>query len=320
MTARPTRACAADRRRRAPASSGWAASSPTTSSPTTTSRQRMDTNDQWIRERVGIQSRRIADDGTSAGRHGRRGRAPGRSRTPGSRPADDRHRASSPPARCPTRSRTPPRRPPSGSASRRPRAFDLNAACAGFCYGDGHGRRPGARRHARATCWSSAPRSCRTGWTGPTARPRSSSPTARAPRWSAPPPTRPRSGSARWPGAARATWPRPSGSRPRPTRCTRRARRSSAGPPPRSPRSRCGPSSWPGSPPPTSTCSCRTRPTCASSRRWPSGCAAKGAREDMRVADDIVALRQHLVGVGAAGAGPHARRRAACAPATPCCS
>ena len=32
------------------------------------------------------------------------------------------------------------------------------------------------------------------------------------------------------------------------------------------------------------------------------------------------ALGQHLVGLDPAGAGPHARRRAACGPATPCCS
>ena len=49
---------------RAPGCSGWAASSPTTSSPTTSSPQRVDTNDQWIRDRVGIQSRRIADADT----------------------------------------------------------------------------------------------------------------------------------------------------------------------------------------------------------------------------------------------------------------
>ena len=38
--------------------------------------ERVDTNDQWIRDRVGIQERRIADSRDEAGRHGRgRGRA-----------------------------------------------------------------------------------------------------------------------------------------------------------------------------------------------------------------------------------------------------
>ncbi len=34
-----------------------------------------------------------------------------------------------------------------------PGAYDLNAACAGFCYALGHRQRRGPGRHAHATCW-----------------------------------------------------------------------------------------------------------------------------------------------------------------------
>ena len=51
-----------------------------------------------------------------------------------------------------------------------PAAFDLNAACAGFCYGVAAAAdlvRAGPAR----TRWSSAPSGCPTGWTGTTGRP-----------------------------------------------------------------------------------------------------------------------------------------------------
>ena len=53
------------RPRRAPASLGSGSDQPDASSPTTSSPSTMDTNDEWIRERVGIAERRIADEGES---------------------------------------------------------------------------------------------------------------------------------------------------------------------------------------------------------------------------------------------------------------
>ena len=75
-------------------------------------------------------------------------------------------------------------RSPTGSASTAPGAFDLNAACAGFCYALAPPPTRSARARAR-TCWSSARRSCPRGSTGPTGPPASSSPTAPGPPWSA---------------------------------------------------------------------------------------------------------------------------------------
>jgi [acyl-carrier-protein] S-malonyltransferase len=80
--------------------------------------QHMDTTDEWIRDRVGIESRgspsRAPAWSTWPSTPGR-----GRSRTPGWPPPRSTP-SSWPPAPCPPRSRTRRPRPPSGSASRRP--------------------------------------------------------------------------------------------------------------------------------------------------------------------------------------------------------
>jgi 3-oxoacyl-[acyl-carrier-protein] synthase III len=97
--------------------------------------QRMDTNDQWIRERVGIESRRIAEEGTllvdMAAEAGARavkdsGLTPGEIDTVIV-------------ATC-----TMPTPIPNAAAQTAdrigipaPGAFDINAACAGFCFGMG---------------------------------------------------------------------------------------------------------------------------------------------------------------------------------------
>ncbi|WP_232662602.1 beta-ketoacyl-ACP synthase III [Pseudonocardia sp. TRM90224] len=97
---------------------------------------RMDTNDQWIRERVGIQSRRIAEQGTSlvdmASEAGELA-----VKDAGLNPADVDTVIL---ATC-----TMPNPIPNGAAQTAerigipaPGAFDLNAACAGFCYAMGN--------------------------------------------------------------------------------------------------------------------------------------------------------------------------------------
>ncbi len=97
--------------------------------------ERIDTNDQWIRERVGIQSRRIAEEGTllvhMAG-------------DAGSRAVKD---AGLEPDEIDTvivATCTMPTAIPNAAAQTAdrmgipaPGAFDLNAACAGFCFGVG---------------------------------------------------------------------------------------------------------------------------------------------------------------------------------------
>ena len=140
----------------------------------------MDTNDEWIRSRVGIISRRIAGpDETvadmavaAAGKAlAGSGVAPPTSTWSSWRPAPPRRR-----------SRT---WPPGGArlGINAPGAYDLNAACAGFCYGLANASdavraaAPGRAGHRRGEDVAS-------GWTGRTARPASSSPTARARPWS----------------------------------------------------------------------------------------------------------------------------------------
>ncbi len=97
--------------------------------------QRMDTNDQWIRERVGIQSRRIAEEGTllvdMAG-------------DAGARAVKDSGLAPSEIDTVIVATCTMPNAIPNAAAQTAerigipaPGAFDLNAACAGFCYGIG---------------------------------------------------------------------------------------------------------------------------------------------------------------------------------------
>jgi 3-oxoacyl-[acyl-carrier-protein] synthase-3 len=97
--------------------------------------QRMDTNDQWIRERVGIQSRRIATEGTLL---------VDMASDAGARAVKD---AGLEPGQIDTvivATCTMPNPIPNAAAQTAerigisaPGAFDLNAACAGFCFGVG---------------------------------------------------------------------------------------------------------------------------------------------------------------------------------------
>jgi 3-oxoacyl-[acyl-carrier-protein] synthase III len=97
--------------------------------------QRMDTNDQWIRERVGIRSRRIAEEGTLL---------VDMAVEAGSRAVKD---SGLTPAEIDTvivATCTMPNPIPNAAAQTAdrigiaaPGAFDLNAACAGFCFGIG---------------------------------------------------------------------------------------------------------------------------------------------------------------------------------------
>ncbi|MHA6620814.1 beta-ketoacyl-ACP synthase III [Pseudonocardia sp. DLS-67] len=110
--------------------------------------QRMDTNDAWIRERVGIQSRRIAEEGTLL---------VDMAAEAGSRAVKD---AGIAPAEIDTvivATCTMPTPIPNAAAQTAerigipaPGAFDLNAACAGFSYGVGTAAdlvRAGSSRH-----------------------------------------------------------------------------------------------------------------------------------------------------------------------------
>ena len=169
----------------------------------------------------------------------------------------------------------PQRRRPGRQPARHPApgAFDLNAACAGFCYGLAAAADAVARRAGPATCWWSAPRSSPTGSTRTTGRRRSSSPTAPAPRSSARP-------YAEEVGIGPVAWGSAGESADLITidvrdasSSARRARRCSAGRPPRSPRSRSRPASRPGSRRPSWPRSSRTRRTCASSRPSPASSA-----------------------------------------------
>jgi 3-oxoacyl-[acyl-carrier-protein] synthase III len=97
--------------------------------------QRMDTNDEWIRERVGIRSRRIAEEGTLL---------VDMAVEAGSRAVKD---SGLTPAEIDTvivATCTMPNPIPNAAAQTAerigitaPGAFDLNAACAGFCFGIG---------------------------------------------------------------------------------------------------------------------------------------------------------------------------------------
>ena len=97
--------------------------------------QRMDTNDQWIRERVGIQSRRIAEPGTSL---------VDMASEAGARAVKDAGLAPSEIDTVIVATCTMPNFIPNAAAQTAerigipaPGAFDLNAACAGFCFGVG---------------------------------------------------------------------------------------------------------------------------------------------------------------------------------------
>ncbi len=109
----------------------------------------IDTNDQWIRERVGIQSRRIADPVTSL---------VDMASEAGSRAVKDAGLAASEIDTVIVATCTMPNFIPNAAAQTAerigipaPGAFDLNAACAGFCFGLGSAAdlvRAGSSRHA----------------------------------------------------------------------------------------------------------------------------------------------------------------------------
>jgi 3-oxoacyl-[acyl-carrier-protein] synthase-3 len=110
--------------------------------------QRMETNDQWIRERVGIQSRRIAEEGTLL---------VDMAAEAGSRAVKDAGIAPTEIDTVIVATCTMPNGIPNAAAQTAerigipaPGAFDLNAACAGFSYGIGTAAdlvRSGSSRH-----------------------------------------------------------------------------------------------------------------------------------------------------------------------------
>ncbi len=149
------------------------------------------------------------------------------------------------------------RRP--ASASRQAGSFDLNAGCAGFCYGavDRRRRRPLGQRPARA-----GGRHRAADRLGRPRRPRHGHPLRRRRRRGAGRRAR-RGGCLTDPaGIGPVAWGSDGGAA-RPSRSASattgdrswrwRARRSSAGPPPSSSRSRSGPASWPASRPASSS-------------------------------------------------------------------
>jgi 3-oxoacyl-[acyl-carrier-protein] synthase-3 len=111
--------------------------------------ERMDTNDQWIRERVGIQSRRIAEADTSL---------VDMASDAGARAVKDAGLAPNEIDTVIVATCTMPNFIPNAAAQTAerigiptPGAFDLNAACAGFCFGVGSAAdlvRAGTSRHA----------------------------------------------------------------------------------------------------------------------------------------------------------------------------
>lgn len=111
--------------------------------------RRMDTNDQWIRERVGIQSRRVADPDTSL---------VDMAAEAGARAVKDAGLAPNEIDTVIVATCTMPNFIPNAAAQTAdrigipaPGAFDLNAACAGFCFGMGAAAdlvRAGTSRHA----------------------------------------------------------------------------------------------------------------------------------------------------------------------------
>jgi 3-oxoacyl-[acyl-carrier-protein] synthase-3 len=110
--------------------------------------QTIDTNDQWIRDRVGVQSRRIAEPGTSL---------VDMASEAGSRAVKDAGLAASEIDTVIVATCTMPNFIPNAAAQTAerigipaPGAFDLNAACAGFCFGVGSAAdlvRAGSSRH-----------------------------------------------------------------------------------------------------------------------------------------------------------------------------
>lgn len=110
--------------------------------------QRMDTNDQWIRERVGIQSRRIAEQGTGL---------VDMAVDAGARAVKDSGLAPADIDTVIVATCTMPQPIPNAAAQTAdrigipaPGAFDVNAACAGFCFGIGSAAdliRSGSSKH-----------------------------------------------------------------------------------------------------------------------------------------------------------------------------
>ena len=129
-------------------SSRWGTTSPSRVLTNDDLAQMVETNDAWIRDRVGIVTRRIADTGDRR-RHGRRRRRQGagqlRSDRRRHRPG---HRGDL--LRRSTAARTWPPGSPRKLGIAAPGAYDLNTACSGFCYAlasADHAIRAGAARN-----------------------------------------------------------------------------------------------------------------------------------------------------------------------------
>jgi len=219
---------------------------------------------------------------------------------PSARPTSTR--SSSPPARCPTSSRNAAAQVGTRIGLQAPGAFDLNCACAGFCYGLGTASdlvRAGTSQHVlvigaeKLSHWMDWRRPLDLHHLRRRRRGRCGGPGRKRGRGSA---------SGRWSGAVTVASTKPSGCSPSRARSNKifqgGARPCSAGPPPQI---RAGGTSRDRTRGPHPRGHRRLqspiRPTCASSTRWPSGCARKAPARDMRVAHDIVALRQHVLGL-----------------------
>ena len=174
-----------------------------------------------------------------------------------------------------------------------PAAFDLNAACAGFCYAMGTAAdlvragsaaaRPGDRRREAVGLAGLGRPLHRDHLRRRGGRHRGRSRGA----------DETRSASGRWPGAARATWRTPSrsattGRSRRAAASTRRARPYSGGPPRRSRRSRCGPIELAGLTPADIDVFVPHQANLRIVEAVAQRLRNKGARQDMVVADDIV--------------------------------
>ena len=95
--------------------------------------QIMDTNDEWIRDRVGIVERRLRREGRARSSTWPSPPAPTRWPTPGVDPSEV-DTVIVPTCTMPTQIPNAAAQVADRSASPAPGAFDLNAACAGFCY------------------------------------------------------------------------------------------------------------------------------------------------------------------------------------------
>ena len=136
------------------ASSASAPTGPTRVVPNSEIVERIDSSDEWIRERSGITERRIAGDGESVVDMSAFGRREGAGRR--------RPRPPTPSTWC-SRDGHLPQQTPSAAAVVADRigatnaaALDISAACAGFCYGIGLAADVGRLAAARSTSSSSA--------------------------------------------------------------------------------------------------------------------------------------------------------------------